>query len=371
MVISMENFKKYNFFIFLSFFARNIVSLFSIVLLYKMEYSIKEILLSEMLIYLIGAISSYFFVYIGNKFNHKYTLMISSILFGITFYYLYTMEANLINLVIYSALFSISSYTYHPLRHYYALTLLPKKEKRKTIGNLLIYSYIAMIISPYLGAYLINNFGLLITVIVVTIISMFGMIPLFFLKGRDKDEKISLKETFKKIPKQSKKFFFLEQFKVIFTSLQPLYIYLYVDNNLEYIGIFNIFIGIASIIFIYFLTRKIDNAKYFLLLNIIFCIILIFKISIIDKYLLLAIAFLEGLGTKMYEVISTENMYFAGSKVGPNSFVIICELIFCLIRALICLFLILFISDVKVMLAIMILGIFISSFVKVNFVSVE
>src|SRR5699024_3729576 len=148
-------------------------------------------------------------------------------------------------------------------------------------------------------------------------------------------------------------FFIFEQFKVIFLILQPLYLYLYVEKNILYIGLFNIIMGLSSIIFVYFFLRKISFIKYFLiliivffiifvyffvrkikvnkyfwLLNIVFCIILILKLNISNNFIMLMIAFLEGLFSRMYEVVSTENLYDIKNG-NVSSYLIIVELIFC------------------------------------------
>ena len=59
----MSNIKKYNIFIMLSTIARNIVEVFSSVLLYKMGYTLKEILLFFTILYFIGGIISVIVIY--------------------------------------------------------------------------------------------------------------------------------------------------------------------------------------------------------------------------------------------------------------------------------------------------------------------
>ena len=166
------------------------------------------------------------------------------------------------------------------------------------------------------------------------------------------------------MPKNKIKFFILEQFKVIFLSLQPLYLYLNISSKLEYIGIFNIILGIASLTFIYIFIKKINLNKYFIYLNIIFIITLLFKINILNKNILLVIAFFEGLFLKMYETVSLTNIYNK-DKNNVIEYLIICEIIFCLTRSIICLACI-FILDLKLILYLMIFGILLSGFVKVN-----
>ena len=71
----MSNIKRYNIFILLSTLARNIVEVFSSVLLYKMGYSLKEILLFYSLVYLTGAITSTIVIYLTKILKPKYILI--------------------------------------------------------------------------------------------------------------------------------------------------------------------------------------------------------------------------------------------------------------------------------------------------------
>lgn len=360
----MKNIKKYNIFIFISSISRNIIEVFSAVLLYKMGYNIKDILLFYFLIYFVGIFVNYVSINITKVIKPLYILIFSSIMFGITFLFLEVMTKTLDNLIIYSIIFSISSYSYHSLRHYYALQVLNNKENNKKVGNILIFNYLGIILSSYIGAYIINHYGLIITVIITIIISLISIIPIMLIKTKPYNKYVKLKDTIKKMNKRNTMFFIMEQFKVIFLSLQPLYLYIYVDHNLEYIGLFNIFLGISSTIFIYYFVRKVNQNKLFILFCTLFSIILLFKINVINKTILLIIAFLEGIGTKMYETVSLENIYNEGINKEVTSYLTIAEFIFCFMRGLICLIFYLFINDIKIMLYICIIFIFLSSFTK-------
>ena len=229
----------------------------------------------------------------------------------------------------------------------------------------MIFTYIALIFAPYIGAFVTEKYGIIVTVILSLVFSILGIIPILKLDiKKQTKKKIKLKQVYKKMPKNKIKFFILEQFKVIFLSLQPLYLYLNISSKLEYIGIFNIILGIASLTFIYIFIKKINLNKYFIYLNIIFIITLLFKINILNKNILLVIAFFEGLFLKMYETVSLTNIYNK-DKNNVIEYLIICEIIFCLTRSIICLACI-FILDLKLILYLMIFGILLSGFVKVN-----
>lgn len=361
----MANYKKYNIFIFLSTVARNIFEIFSSVFLYKMGYNLKEIMLFYFILYFTAILVNYISLKLLYYINGRWILIFSSLLFSYSFYYLINMDNNITNLIIFSIINSIASYTYHSLRHYFAIKILPKDNKQTSTLNILIFTYIALIFAPYIGAFVTEKYGIIVTVILSLVFSILGIIPILKLDiKKQTNKKIKLKQVYKKMPKNKIKFFILEQFKVIFLSLQPLYLYLNISSKLEYIGIFNIILGIASLTFIYIFIKKINLNKYFIYLNIMFIITLLFKINILNKNILLVIAFFEGLFLKMYETVSLTNIYNK-DKNNVIEYLIICEIIFCLTRSIICLACI-FILDLKLILYLMIFGILLSGFVKVN-----
>ena len=271
----MTNMKKYNTFILLSTMARNIVEVFSSVLLYKMGYSIKEIFLFFTILYFIGGITSMITIYLTKIIKPKYILILSSIIFSISFYFMSMMNKTFINLIIFAIIYGIGTYTYHTMRHYYAIKSLDN-HKRTDIGNILIFTNIATVISTIIGTYISSRLSTSIIAIVVIIISIIAIIPLLNFNIKEDNNDIK----FNKIEKNKLKFFILEQSKVINLSLQPLYLYLFINNKISYIGIFNIIMGISSCIFIYFFVRKINDKKHFKYLNIIFCLFLILKLNI-------------------------------------------------------------------------------------------
>ena len=165
----MSNIKRYNIFILLSTLARNIVEIFSSVLLYKMGYSLKEILLFYSIVYLIGAIISTIVIYLTKIVKPKYILILSSIIFSGSFYYMSIMSKTFINLIIFSIIYGMGAYTYHTIRHYYAIKSMNNHE-RKEIGSILIYTNIAMVISSILGTYVEAKLSRLILAIMVIVI---------------------------------------------------------------------------------------------------------------------------------------------------------------------------------------------------------
>lgn len=354
----MSNIKKYNIFIMLSTIARNIVEVFSSVLLYKMGYTLKEILLFFTILYFIGGIISVIVIYFTKYINAKYILILSSIIFSISFYYMSIMDKTINNLIIFSIIYGVGCYSYHSLRHYFAIKSIDK-DKKKNIGSILIFSNIGLIIAPLLVGYITKKLSLIVLAIIVIILSILAIIPLFRLDI--KESNIPIK--YQKIEKNKLLFFILEQAKVINLSLQPLYLYLFINNKIEYVGIFNAIMGVSSCIFIYLFVRKIDDNKYFKYLNMLFCLILLLKLNITNKYLILLVGFFEGLGIKMFEIVSAENIYNINRDTNIKGYLILVEVIFCLTRSLLCL-IGYFINDIRIILYLSIGLIFIISFIK-------
>ena len=354
----MSNIKKYNIFIMLSTIARNIVEVFSSVLLYKMGYTLKEILLFFTILYFIGGIISVIVIYFTKYINAKYILILSSIIFSISFYYMSIMDKTINNLIIFSIIYGVGCYSYHSLRHYFAIKSIDK-DKKKNIGSILIFSNIGLIIAPLLVGYITKKLSLIVLAILVIILSILAIIPLFRLDI--KESNIPIK--YQKIEKNKLLFFILEQAKVINLSFQPLYLYLFINNKIEYVGIFNAIMGVSACIFIYLFVRKIDDNKYFKYLNMLFCLILLLKLNITNKYLILLVGFFEGLGIKMFEIVSAENIYNINMDTNIKGYLILVEVIFCLTRSLLCLTGY-FINDIRIILYLSIGLIFIISFIK-------
>lgn len=345
----MKNIKFYNIYMFISTFTRNIIDLYSVVYLYKLYPSIKTIIGIYSLIYFLGIFISYLSIKLGNKVEYKYILIFSSIITSITFVVLN--NAKIINTYIVSILLSLSIFTYHPLKHYYGITLLNEKEK---LGISLILIYLASFFSSY---FVIKD----IKPIILIIITIIGIIPTLLIE-KNIPKKI---EYPKNILPSKIQFFIFDQFRILFLLLEPLYLYI-ISKTISYVGVFNIIITISSIIYLYFITnnKNINIKKYYCYLNILFVIFLLLKLNITNKIILLIIAFFEGIGIKTNELISTMNLYkIKNLKLSEKEgYLIISEIIFCSTRAIILFIFYLFNVNLVIMMYILLIGVFILSF---------
>lgn len=337
----MKTIKNYNIYIFISTFTRNIIDIYSVIYLYQKGFSIKEIVSIYAIVYFLGSFISQLSITIGNKVGYKYILIISSIITSITFYLLHKNDS----VYLISIFLSLSIFTYHPIRHYYGIRLLKHK---KEIGKTLIFTYIASLLSSYIA---IKN----MKVIYLIIISIIGIIPALFMKK----DYCKIIEYPSKIDNQKLKFFFFDQFKIVFILLEPLYLYL-IANKISYVGLFNILLTLSSIACVYLLSNKINIEKHYKYINIIFTIILLIKLNIYNKNVLLIIAILEGMGIKMNELVSTMNLYHNGRL--NEGYIITCERVFCMTRTLILCIIYFLPLNLKLILYILLIGIFFLSF---------
>lgn len=334
---------------FISTFTRNIIDLYSVVYLYKLYPSVKTIIGIYSLIYFLGIFISYLSIKLGNKVGYKYILIFSSIITSITFVVLNS--TKIINTYIVSILLSLSIFTYHPLKHYYGITLLNEKEK---LGTSLILIYLASFFSSY---FVIKD----IKPIILIIITIIGIIPTLLIE-KNIPKKI---EYPKNILPSKIQFFIFDQFRILFLLLEPLYLYI-ISKTISYVGIFNIIITISSIIYLYLIAnnKNINIKKYYCYLNILFVIFLLLKLNITNKIILLIIAFFEGIGIKTNELISTMNLYkIKNLKLSEKEgYLIISEIIFCSTRAIILFIFYLFNVNLVIMMYILLIGVFILSF---------
>lgn len=352
----MTNKKIYNFFLFMSTLTRSLVEVFSVVLLYDKGYTIHDILLFLLVMYLMGIAVNYFSLII----NYKVVLGISILLYGVSYLYLSIMKVHLISLILFALLFAIGNYSYHAIRHYLALKLMTNKNKViKDNNHILFVTYVSTILANILGILLIKKLPIVLVSMVIMVLSVISVVPVFKLKGNHiKNYHINLREV--KISKNKVIFSILEQFKVILMELQPLFLYLYVKSSFNYIGIFNIVINFASLLVMMFISRRVSN-KYFKYFNIVLGIVLILKINIKNSFILLGIAFLEGVGIKLYEKFSLDNLYDLNEN-HINSYLIVEEIIFFVSKSFIMFLFILFIPNIQYILYVCIIGLIVSGF---------
>lgn len=349
----MKKRNAYHIFLFLSTFTRGLVEVFSLVLLYKKGFSVSNIFLFLFLMYGVGILVNY----ISLKISYKLVLILSSCLYGISFLYLSFMDIKIYSLIILAIILACGNYSYHAIRHLLALELLEDREH--ATGGIVMVTYLGIIAASIVGIYLIGKLSLVITSIIIFMLSFLSMIPILKLRiDTSHGKKLELRKV--KIEKDKIIFSVLEQFKVIFLEIQPLFLYMYVEQSIYYVGIFNVIVNLASLIVVYFLSKRMRK-RYFKYVCLLLGIIFILKLNIKSGVILLGLAFLEGVFVKLYENVSLGNLYAVGDNA-IREYLIVEEFIFFFSKSIVMFIVCLFHFHIYVVMYIGIIGMIASGF---------
>jgi hypothetical protein len=226
-------------------------------------------------------------------------------------------------------------------------------ELKKEVGNLVIMSQLAIIPASYFGALLMDQLKTELFLVIVLFFYMISIIPLFRLIKEKKVERNDaiheIKNILTNIPKQSIWFLIFAQFRVVSKYIFPLYLFIYIKSNYEYIGIFNVAVGIASMFFVYIYSRRMDKKKkdYLLLSGVLSCIVWLLKLNIVATSLLLVIGLMEGLVERMYETSFNRNLYALGKHYNALDYAVVVEGLQNFVRIFIVFFIFFLINDLK------------------------
>ena len=341
----------YKIFLFLSSFSRGLVDVFSLVVLYQKGYSVRDIFLFLLITY-VGGI---FFSYVSICFYKRVMLVISNIVYGICFIYLSCISYSFMHLIFLGILFSFSHYSYHTIRHYYAFKML---DSRKNTGSIVFFMYLGSSVSSLVGGYLLQYCSLAFVSVILFIMLFIACFFIYYCH----DDCVCWRLNIKRVHIEKRKVIFsaLEQFKVLFMEIQPLFIYLYISDNYSYIGIVRVIMNIASLLVIYYVSKNISRGKFFYV-TIFLGGILFLKIWVRQEFLLFFIVFLEGIFVKLYEMVSLGNLYDYREK-HFREYLFLEEVIFLVSKFIVILFCLLFSVNFIFLLFIFIVFIIFSGF---------
>lgn len=341
----------YQIFLFLSTFTRGLVEVFSLVLLYQKGFEVKELFFFLFSMYAFGIVVNY----VSLRFHYKIILILSSILYGVSFLYLSFMPVHKIALFLLSVFLASSNYSYHCIRHLLAIYML--EDHGKATRGIVTIMYLGVIASSAMGILIIDKLSLWMVVGIVSFLSIVSLVPIFQFDSRLKlEERGKLREV--RLTREKILFSIFEQFKVLFLEIQPLFLYLYVNNSIHYVGIFNIIVNIASLVVVYFLGKKIGRG-YFRYVTLGLGLIFLIKLNIKNSIFMLILAFFEGVLVKIYENVSLNNLYDLGNNNGRD-YLMVEEFIFFVSKTIIILPFVLFSVDMKIFMYCCIVGVIIS-----------
>ena len=333
----MTNLKKYNIFITITTFAKLMIEVFIPLLLYNIGFQLNEILI----FYLVQFFTIFLFnipaTYIGQKITFKKLMIISSILFSITYIYINYITKNIIKLIILSILNGLYLSTYWIGRHIYGISIIKEKETTDNVSKYMIFGIIGSLPASYIGAYILEKYGYISLSIIILILSFISLFPLFKIKINQKINKIKIKQIIKNFPRQNYIFLFFDQLKFFTILLFPLYIYINIKSELKYIALTNVIIGISSILYILYIAKKMDENKkdYLKPMLLAMFIILLIKLNINSSNIILFIIFIEGISKSALDTIILRNTYSYKANYNNISYILFIEQLYSLFRFII------------------------------------
>lgn len=362
----MSNLKKYNIFVFITTFAKLLIEVFIPLILYNMNFTIKEIILFLIIKHALCTIFLPITKLVIKKTSTTFLMIISSILFTLSYIYLNFLTKNILKLLIFTTLLSMYLTFYWVGRHTYALSIIEDKKATDNTSLYTIFTILGGLFSTYIGSILIEKTSYLFLSIIVLFLMLISIIPLTKIIPKKETNDIKLITIITSFPKRNYIFTFLDQLRFVLVTIFPLYIYLNINKSYKYIGIINIVSGLGSIIYIYILKKLMDkNKRDYLSSSLLYlAITYTLKLLIKNNIIFLIIVFFEGIFRSVVDLITLRNTYVYSKNYTRLNYTIFTEGINNIGRViLLTLFYITNISLKKIIL-ICILGILINIFIK-------
>lgn len=362
----MSNLKKYNIFTFVTTFAKLLIEVFIPLILYNMNFTIKEIILFLIIKHALCTVFLPITKLVIKKKSTTFLMIISSILFTLSYIYLNFLTKNLFKLLIFTTLLSMYLTFYWVGRHTYALSIIEDKKATDNTSLYTIFTILGGLFSTYLGSILIEKTSYLFLSIIVLFLMLISIIPLTKIIPKKETNEIKLITIITSFPKRNYIFTFLDQLRFVLVTIFPLYIYLNINKSYKYIGIINIVSGLGSIIYIYILKKLMDKNKSDYLSSSLLYLAITYTLKLLTKnnIIFLIIVFFEGIFRSVVDLITLRNTYVYSKNYTRLNYTIFTEGINNIGRVIILtLFYITNISLEKIIL-ICILGILINIFIK-------
>lgn len=362
----MSNLKKYNIFTFITTFAKLLIEVFIPLILYNMNFTIKDIILFLIIKHALCTIFLPITKLVIKKKSTTFLMIISSILFTLSYIYLNFLTKNLFKLLIFTTLLSMYLTFYWVGRHTYALSIIEDKKATDNVSLYTIFTILGGLFSTYIGSILIEKTSYLFLSIIVLFLMLISIIPLTKIIPKKETNEIKLITIITSFPKRNYIFTFLDQLRFVLVTIFPLYIYLNINKSYKYIGIINIVSGLGSIIYIYILKKLMDKNKSDYLSSSLLYLAITYTLKLLTKnnIIFLIIVFFEGIFRSVVDLITLRNTYVYSKNYTRLNYIIFTEGINNIGRVIILtLFYITNISLEKIIL-ICILGILINIFIK-------
>ena len=351
----MNNRKKFELYVFLSTFSRNLIEVFIPVILYKFGYELREVITYFLLSNIFSLVLSYPLIEFSKKFNNKILTFIGIIAFVSLQIMIANITYSMTYILIISFLYALYRRGYWISRRFYNLQVMEKEKIGTTFSIISIVNQLGVIFASYIGAVMLDYLTVELVTVISIIIFMLSILPLSFMKFKHEknNEKITLIKTLKSIPFSNLYLFGSYELLNVIKCFFSLYIVIYVKDTYSTVGLFNLITNLSVLGFSYFYGKKIDEKKNYLKLSIILVVITyIFKAN--TTYIALAIvSFFEGVFTKMHEISISKEFYTLSKKFEYNNYNLAYEVVQNSFRTIALICVLIFNIDLKVMIYIL------------------
>ena len=366
----VENQKKFNVYVFISTFARSLIETFIPLLLFKFGYSLKEVVLYFLIYNFIELIISYPLVYIATKKGNKVLAIFGFIGFVLTQIMLNRMYMGLSYLIIIGTLYAIYRAGYWLSRRYFNLKVIHKNNISSTYSVVTIVNQLALVFAGYIGSLFLDFIGTGVLTLIAIILYIISIIPLFMFKFEhdetNTDVKINLFKTLKDVSFNNAYIFGSYEILNVIKFFFTLYLYIYVKNTYQTVGLFNLVTNVSVMLFAFYYGKKTDGKKNYLKLSIILtCLVYAIKANAVS-ILLVFISLIEGIAIKMYEISMNKEMYSLSKKFEYNNYNLMYEIVCKVFRFVVLFICYLFIDDLKMMIYLSILVILVGIFINIK-----
>ena len=301
-----KNQRRYNVFVFLSTFARQLIELFIPIILYKAWFSIKNVIFYYLCVSLFSFILAPIVIKIAKKIKYNAILLIWIISFVILQILIAHIQVSILFLIITAFLFACYRRCYWITRRLYNLKVIHKTNIWLSYTFVSIINQLACMVATYMGALLLDfvNIGTLTCIsIMLFVISIYPISKIKTWKKKEDATKLDLIWTLKKISISDKYIFGSYELLNFVRFLIPLYLVIYVSNTYQIVWILQVFTWLATILFSYYYGKKINKKNVNFLNLSIFMIVLTYALKINVTWIFLAIvSFLEWFISKMNEI---------------------------------------------------------------------
>lgn len=351
MDIEKINSKQFNRYVFLSTFSRNLIEVFIGTILYKGGFSLKQVILYYLIVNLVSLIITKPFIHLSKKTSNRVLSIIGVIAFILLQILLNKIIISYYYLLTIGILFGVYRRGYWMSRRFYNLKVIHKDNIANKYTLISIINQLAVVISSYVGSLLLDFISIRVLTIISITLFLMSIIPLYKLKFQHEhnDEKLDLVKTLKQIGFSNIYLFASYEMLNVIKFFFPLYIFIYVKDTYQTIGLVSLLQSIATIIFSYMYGRLANKNKDYLHLAIILTVIVYLLKANTVGYLLFIVSFFEGITTKMSEISVNKNFYQISKKFEYYNYNYAYEFSQNLLRSLILIICFIFIKDIRIM----------------------